>query len=52
MVAVQLNIFTPVGTAINIVAYMKYNWAVTGIPVVYIWCAQTVNDKIPIAATA
>ncbi len=34
IVATQLKIFTPVGTAISIVAYMKNNCAVTGIPVV------------------
>ena len=34
IVAIQLNTFTPVGIEINIVAYMKNNCAVTGIPVV------------------
>jgi hypothetical protein len=34
MVAIQLKIFTAVGTAINIVAYIKNNWPVTGMPVV------------------
>ena len=48
MVAIQLKIFTPVGTAINMVAYMKNNWPVTGIPVANMWCAQTMNDKIAI----
>ncbi len=52
IVAIQLKIFTPVGTAINIVAYMKNNWPVTGIPVANIWCAQTMNDKIAIEAVA
>ena len=32
IVATQLKIFTPVGTAINIVAYMKNSWPVTGMP--------------------
>ena len=32
MVATQLNTFTPVGTAISIVAYMKKSWPVTGMP--------------------
>ena len=52
MVATQLNTFTPVGTAISVVAYMKKSWPVTGMPTVYIWWAQTMNDRIAIAAVA
>ena len=52
MVAIQLKIFTPVGTAISIVAYMKNSCPVTGMPVVYMWCAQTMNDRIAIDAVA
>ena len=52
MVAIQLKIFTPVGTAISIVAYMKNSWPVTGMPVVNMWCAQTMNDRIAIDAVA
>ena len=52
MVAIQLNTFTPVGTAISIVAYMKNSWPVTGMPVVNMWCAQTMNDRIAIEAVA
>jgi hypothetical protein len=37
MVAIQLNTFTPVGTEISMVAYMKNNWPVTGMPVAYMW---------------
>ena len=37
IVATQLKIFTPVGTAINIVAYIKNNCPVTGIPVANMW---------------
>ena len=37
MVASQLKIFTPVGTAISMVAYMKNSWPVTGMPVANIW---------------
>ena len=48
MVAIQLNTFTPVGTAINIVEYMKNSWPVTGMPVAYMWCAHTMKDKIAI----
>ena len=36
MVATQLNTFTPVGTAISIVAYMTNNSAASGMPVVNI----------------
>ena len=52
IVAIQLNTFTPVGTAISIVAYMKNSWPVTGMPVVNMWCAQTMNDRIAIDAVA
>ena len=52
MVAIQLNTFTPVGTAISMVAYMKNSWLVTGMPVVNMWCAQTMKDKIAIEAVA
>ena len=34
IVATQLNTFTPVGTAISMVAYMKKSSATTGMPVV------------------
>ena len=34
MVATQLNTFTPVGTEINIVAYIKNSSPATGMPVV------------------
>ncbi|MNH21120.1 hypothetical protein D3C79_809170 [compost metagenome] len=37
MVATQLNTFTPVGTAISMVVYMKNNSATTGNPVVNMW---------------
>ena len=52
IVAIQLKTFTPVGTAISIVAYMKKSWPVTGMPVVYMWCAQTMNDRIAIDEVA
>jgi len=32
MVAIQLKIFTPVGTAMSIVAYMKKSWPAAGMP--------------------
>ena len=37
MVAIQLNTFTPVGTAINMVAYMKNKLPDAGIPTVNMW---------------
>ena len=52
MVAIQLKIFTPVGTAISMVAYMKNSCPVTGMPVVYMWCAHTIKDRIAIEAVA
>ena len=52
MVAIQLKIFTAVGTAISIVAYMKNNWPVTGMPVVNMWCAHTMKDRIAIDEVA
>ena len=52
IVATQLKTFTPVGTAINMVQYIKNNSANTGIPVVNIWCAHTKNDRIAILAVA
>ena len=52
IVATQLNTLTPVGTAMRIVAYMKNSCPVTGMPVVYMWCAQTMNDRIAIAEVA
>ena len=52
MVVTQLNTFTPVGTAISMVAYMKNNWPAKGMPTVNIWCAQTMNDMIAMAPTA
>jgi hypothetical protein len=48
----QLNTFTPVGTAISMVAYMKNSSPATGMPTVYMWCAQTMNDRKAIAAVA
>tara|TARA_B100001741_G_C16272981_1_gene468625 strand:- start:40 stop:297 length:258 start_codon:yes stop_codon:yes gene_type:complete len=52
MVATQLNTFTPVGIAINIVEYIKNNCPASGIPTVNIWCAQTTKDKMAIEAIA
>jgi len=48
----QLKILIPVGTAIIIVAAVKYALVSTSIPTVYIWCAHTIKPKTPIEAIA
>jgi len=48
IVAIQLKILIPVGTAIIIVAAVKYARVSTSKPTVYIWCAQTIKPKKPI----
>ena len=52
MVAIQLKIFTAVGTAISMVAYMKNSWPVTGMPVVNMWCAHTMKLRMAMAEVA
>ena len=52
IVASQLNTLTPVGTAMSIVAYMKNSNPAAGMPTVNMWCAQTMNDRIAMLATA
>ena len=52
IVVTQLNTFTPVGTAISMVAYMKNSSPINGIPTVNMWCAQTINDKKAMLAVA
>ena len=52
MVATQLNTFTPVGTAISMVAYIKYSSPAMGIQTVNIWCAQTMNERNAMDAVA
>ena len=52
MVVTQLNTFTPVGTAMSVVAYMKNSWPVTGMPVVNMWWAHTMNDRMAIDEVA
>ena len=47
-VAIQLNTLIPVGTAIIIVAAVKYARVSTSIPTVYMWCPHTMNPKSPI----
>ncbi len=52
MVDTQLNTFTPVGTAISMVAYIKNSSPATGMPTVYMWCAHTINDRKAMDAVA
>ena len=52
MVAIQLKILTPVGTAMIIVAAVKYIFSSTLMPVVNMWWAQTTKPITPIATIA
>jgi hypothetical protein len=52
MVASQLNTLIPVGTAIIIVAAVKYARVSTSIPTVNIWWAHTINPRTPIPSIA
>src|SRR5439155_19785684 len=49
IVASQLKIFTPVGTAMNIVDTAKAELATGPKPVANMWCAQTPQPMNPIA---
>ena len=51
-VAIHLNTFIPVGTAIIIVAAVKYARVSTSIPTVNIWWAQTRKPRIPMETMA
>lgn len=48
----HLNTFTPVGTAITMVAEVKYARVSTSIPTINIWCPQTMNPKSAIDSIA
>lgn len=48
IVNIHLKILILVGTAIIIVADIKYNWVSMSSPIVNIWCAHTIKPKIPI----
>lgn len=52
MVAIQLKILIPVGTAIIIVAEVKYARVSISIPTVNIWWAHTIKPNKPIAIIA
>ena len=51
-VASQLNTLIPVGTAIIIVAAVKYARVSTSMPTVNMWWAHTINPKIAIPSIA
>lgn len=51
-VPTQLKILIPVGTAIIMVAVVKYARVSASIPTVNMWCAHTTNPKTPIAPIA
>jgi len=51
-VANHLNTLIPVGTAIIIVAAVKYARVSTSIPTVNMWCAQTINPSTAIPSIA
>jgi hypothetical protein len=48
----HLKILTPVGTAITIVAAVKYARVSTSSPTVNMWCAHTTHPSSPIAIMA
>jgi len=52
IVASHLKTLIPVGTAMIIVAAVKYARVSTSIPTVNIWWAHTINPKMPIASIA
>ena len=52
IVAIQLKILMPVGTAITIVAAVKYIFMLTVMPTVNMWCAHTMKPTTPIATIA
>lgn len=52
IVASHLKILIPVGTAIIMVAAVKYARVSTSIPTVNMWWAQTINPRIPIPSMA
>ena len=52
IVAVQLKTLTAVGIAISVVDIMKNNCPASGMPTVNMWCAQTMNDRNAMPATA
>ena len=49
IVASQLKIFTPVGTAMSMLAAEKKTSSPADRPTANMWCAQTLNDRKAIA---
>ena len=52
IVAIHEKILMPVGTAITMVAAVKYIFTFTERPTVYMWCAHTMKPTTPIATMA
>ena len=52
IVASHLKILIPVGTAMIIVADVKYARVSTSIPIVNVWCAHSTNPNNPFAIMA
>ena len=52
IVAIHEKILMPVGTAITMVAAVKYILVSTDRPAVYMWCAQTMKPTTPMATIA
>ncbi len=52
IVAIQLKILMPVGTAMIIVAAVKYILVFTSRPTVNMWCAHTTKPMKPMATMA
>ncbi len=52
IVAIQLKILMPVGTAMTMVAAVKYILVFTSMPTVNMWCAHTMKPTTPIATMA
>ena len=52
MVKIQLKTFTPVGTAMIMVAMPKKALTSAPAPMVKKWCSQTVNESTVMAAVA
>ena len=52
MVAIHEKILMPVGTAMTIVAAIKYASRSSPMPTVYMWCAHTTKPMTPIETMA
>ena len=52
IVAIHLNTLIPVGTAMIMVAAVKYARVSTSMPTVNMWCAHTMKPRTPIPSMA